>query len=302
MSKEKNGGDGMKRMSWIMGMILALCVMLAGCSGGTTAGGSATGSSDIEISGLTFGFVRAEDYDPETFDIENAAQWTTLDVDTEYYLFLTLDIQARRDNDGQSLLNIKITFDSLDILEGTMEDVSTGMIETMTFQDANTGNIGKSTTVSFKIPSLSAEPKKINMIVSLQPIMVGESHIIIGYDYDAPSQYRLLGDDGYTKNLTIQHVKIEAPVLDVTEMGDLTWKHVKNADYYCIFESGSQEPLTDGNGDVIYVRADNTSVGSEIIYNIGQYISGYHMLVVRAFSNNSNILSSDNSNILTYTW
>ena len=274
----------MKRMSWRLGLILALCVMLAGCSGG-----SATGSSDIEISGLTFGFVRAEDYDPETFDIENAAQWTTLDVDTEYYLFLTLDIQARRDNDGQSLLNIKITFDSLDILEGTMEDVSTG-------------NIGKSTTVSFKIPSLSAEPKKINMIVSLQPIMVGESHIIIGYDYDAPSKYRLLGDDGYTKNLTIQHVKIEAPVLDVTEMGDLTWKHVKNADYYCIFESGSQEPLTDGNGDVIYVRADNTSVGSEIIYNIGQYISGYHMLVVRAFSNNSNILSSDNSNILTYTW
>ena len=45
-----------------------------------------------------------------------------------------------------------------------------------------------------------------------------------------------------------------------------------------------------------------TAGGSEIIYNIGQYISGYHMLVVRAFSNNSNILSSDNSNILTYTW
>lgn len=292
----------MKKISLFLVFILALCLSAAGCSNKTTAGGSATGSSDIEIGGLTFGFVRAEDYDPETFEIENAAQWTTLDVDTEYYLFLTLNIQARRDNDGQSLLNIKITFDALNILEGTMEDVSTGMIETMTFQDANTGNTAKSTTVSFKIPSLSSQPKTINMIVSLQPVTVGQSHIIIGYDYDAPSEYRLLGDDGYTKNLTIQRVKIDAPVLETTEMGDLTWKHVKNADYYCIFESGNQDPLTDENGDVIYVRADNTAVGSQMIFNVGQYISGYHMLVIRAFSNSENILSSDNSNIVTNVW
>ena len=176
----------MKKIGWIVIPIIALCFVLTACSGGTTAGGSATGSSDIEISDPVFGFIRAEDYDPETFDIETAAQWTTLDVDAEYYLFLTLDIAARRDNDGQSLLNINITFDALNILQGTMEDVSTGMIEEMTFQDANTGNVGKTTTVSFKIPSLSAEPKTINMIVSLQPVKVGESHIIIGYDYDAP--------------------------------------------------------------------------------------------------------------------
>lgn len=292
----------MKKIGWIVIPIMALCFVLTACSGGTTAGGSATGSSDIEISDPVFGFIRAEDYDPETFDIETAAQWTTLDVDAEYYLFLTLDIAARRDNDGQSLLNINITFDALNILQGTMEDVSTGMIEEMTFQDANTGNVGKTTTVSFKIPSLSAEPKTINMIVSLQPVKVGESHIIIGYDYDAPSEYRLLGSDGYTKNLKIQAVKIEAPELSLTEMGSLTWQHVRNADYYCVYEAGSQNPLTDFLGDVIYITAENTSVGSPMVYNIGEYISGYHALVIRAFSNSSNILSSDNSNIVERVW
>lgn len=292
----------MKKIGWILVPIMAVCFVLTACSGGTTAGGSATGSSDIEISDPVFGFIRAEDYDPETFDIETAAQWTTLDVDAEYYLFLTLDIAARRDNDGQSLLNINITFDALNILQGTMEDVSTGMIEEMTFQDANTGNVGKTTTVSFKIPSLSAEPKTINMIVSLQPVKVGESHIIIGYDYDAPSEYRLLGSDGYTKNLKIQAVKIEAPKLSLTEMGSLTWQHVRNADYYCVYEAGSQNPLTDFLGDVIYITAENTSVGSPMVYNIGEYISGYHALVIRAFSNSSNILSSDNSNIVERVW
>lgn len=292
----------MKKIGWILVPIMAVCFVLTACSGGTTAGGSATGSSDIEISDPVFGFIRAEDYDPETFDIETAAQWTTLDVDAEYYLFLTLDIAARRDNDGQSLLNINITFDALNILQGTMEDVSTGMIEEMTFQDANTGNVGKTTTVSFKIPSLSAEPKTINMIVSLQPVKVGESHIIIGYDYDAPSEYRLLGSDGYTKNLKIQAVKIEAPELSLTEMGSLTWQHVRNADYYCVYEAGSQNPLTDFFGDVIYITAENTSVGSPMVYNIGEYISGYHALVIRAFSNSSNILSSDNSNIVERVW
>lgn len=292
----------MKKIGWILVPIMAVCFVLTACSGGTTAGGSATGSSDIEISDPVFGFIRAEDYDPETFDIETAAQWTTLDVDAEYYLFLTLDIAARRDNDGQSLLNINITFDALNILQGTMEDVSTGMIEEMTFQDANTGNVGKTTTVSFKIPSLSAEPKTINMIVSLQPVKVGESHIIIGYDYDAPSEYRLLGSDGYTKNLKIQAVKIEAPELGLTEMGSLSWQHVRNADYYCVYEAGSQNPLTDFFGDVIYITAENTSVGSPMVYNIGEYISGYHALVIRAFSNSSNILSSDNSNIVERVW
>lgn len=286
-------------------LILSLMFFLFAACNGTTAGGSAEGSADIEISDPEFGFIEAENYDPQNFNINTAAKWTTLNADTEYYLFITFDVTARRDNDGQSLLNVNFTFDALNIMEGTMEDVSTGMITEMIFQDATTGNTGKTTTISFKIPSLSAKPKTINFLVSLKPVKVGESHIIIGYDYnpsDTSHEYRLLGSDGYTKNLKIQSVKIATPVLNVSTLGSLNWQHVKNADYYCIYEAGGQNPLTDFMGEVIYIRAENTAVGGVMYFNIGEYISGYHALVIRAFSNNSNILNSDNSNAIEHIW
>lgn len=294
------------KITFLTILILSLMLFVLGaCSDGTTAGGSATGAADIEISDPEFGFIEAEDYDPENFNINTAAKWTTLNADTEYYLFITFDVTARRDNDGQSLLNVNFTFDALNIMEGTMEDVSTGMITEMVFQDAETGNIGKTTTISFKIPSLSANSKTINFIVSLKPVKVGESHIILGYDYDPSDtgkEYRLLGSDGYTKNLKIQAVKIGTPVLNVSTLGSLNWQHVKNADYYCIYEAGGQNPLTDFMGEVIYITAKNTAVGGMLYYNIGEYISGYHTLVIRAFSNNSNILNSDNSNAIEHIW
>ena len=296
----------MKRIYRILLALVILCATvlpIAACGEPTeTMGGSAKGASDIEISDPVFGFVKEENYDPENFDINTAIKWSTLDVDSTYYLFITFDVTARRDNDGQSLLNVDFTFDALEIMQGTMEDVSTGMIVDMTFKDALTGNTGKTTTISFKIPSQSAKPKTINMIVSLQPVQAGESHIIIGYDYDAEG-YNLLGSDGYTKNLKVASVQIEKPTLTVTEMGSLQWNNVKNADYYCIYEAGSQIPLSDFFGETIYIMSEGISVGGEMTYNIGEYLQGYHALVIRAFSNNSkNILQSDFSNSIEHVW
>lgn len=289
----------MKKIFCVLLCVLALCLSCSACAGsGVTAGGSATGSSDIEISDPVFGFVRASEYDPENFDMDSASKWTDLDLDEEYYLFLSLNVTARRDNDGQSLLSVNVTFDALNILDGTMEDVSSGLMEEMTFIDAGTGDIGKTTTVSFKIPSLSAEPKTINMIVRLQPMQVGQSHIIIGYDYDAPSEYRLLGSDGYTKNLQIKPVKIDTPVLELTELGVLTWKHVKNAEYYQIYEAGSSQPLTDITGEAITVYPNGTSEGGDMYQDID--LTGYHELVIRAFNSREGILTSDYSNSVVY--
>ena len=284
-------------------LVLALSVsVFAACDDGTTAGGSAKGSSDIEISDPEFGFIKEEDYDPESFDFDTSQKWTNLDVDAEYYLFIEFSVTSRRNNDGQSLLNVDFTFDALDIMQGTMEDVSTGLIEEMTFNDASTGRPGKTTTISFKIPDKSSKPKTINMIVRLKPMQKGESHIIIGYRYDAPDQYKLLGSDGYTKNLKIQSVQIVTPELSVTEMGALTWKNVKNADYYCIFEAGSSTPLTDWNDEVIYIRTEGTSVGGTMIFNVGEFLIGYHALVIRAYSNNKNIEPSNYSDPVEHEW
>lgn len=293
-------------------MIVALFVpFAAGCDFPTTAGGSAKGASDIEVTDPVFGFVPEDEYDPETFDFDTAFKYIELAVDTQYMLFISFDVTARRDNNGQSLLNVDFTFDTLDVLDGTMEDVSTGMIQTMVFTDAVTGVTGKTSTVSFKIPDRSASPKTINIIVRLTPLQAGQSHISIGYRYDpsvsdspgtSPENYRLVGSDGHTKNINVKKVKIETPVLGMNEtLGFLTWKHVKNADYYCIYEEGNAEPLKDADGETTYVRPNDISIGGEMTYNIGSILTGIHLLRIRAFSNNSNILASDFSEILQYT-
>ena len=283
-----------------LALVCAFAVILAACDDGIGAGGSAKGSSDIDISEPTFGFVRQDQYDPETFDPEK------VDVDTSYYLFVNFDITAARNNDGQSLLDVNVTFDNLQIMEGTMEDVSSGLIQNMVIDDAQTGNLSRVNTISFKIPSLSTEPKTIKMIVKLVPMQVGESHIIFGFKYNpsvgTTEEYRLLGSDGRTKNLTIKAVQIGQPALTVASNGFLSWAHVKNAEYYCIYADGSTDPLQDYDGQDIQISAEGYVVGDEISYNVGQYIEGDHLLRIRAFSNNPNVTPSSFSNQVEHMW
>ena len=272
--------------------IVLLACSLVACGDGMTKGGSATGSSDITVSDPVFGFISEAEYDPATSVIDTSKKWTALDVDTSYYLFLSFDVTAARDNDGQSLLDLNITFDALNVMDGTIEDVSTGMIESLVFTDAVTGNVGKTTTASFKIPSLSSEPKKIEMIVKLRPVDVGESHIMIGYDYDPEGEYKILGSDGYTKNLKINEVQIESPAL--------SWNHVKNAEYYMVYENGVA--LKDYLGKDIVITAEGYAVGSAIQYAIGNDIVGFHNVMIKAFSSNKNVLESNYSNAVSHEW
>lgn len=291
------------RKVWKIGVITLLAVLIMCCTAAcdkTTKGGSATGSSDITVSDPVFGFISEDDYDPTTSKIDTTQKWTALDVDTAYYLFLSFDITAARNNDGQSLLDLNITFDALNVMDGTVEDVSTGMIESLVFTDAVTGNVGKTTTVSFKIPALSTEPKRIEMIVKLRPVDVGESHIVISYSYDPEGEYKILGSDGYTKNLKINEVQIESSVLSVVEPGMLTWNHVKNAEYYMIYENN--QPIKDFMGNDIVIMADGYAVGSEIVFSLTGQIFGFHNLQIRAYSSNKNILPSNFSNTISYTW
>lgn len=285
-------------------VLLCLCLPSCDSSSATPSVANGKGSSDIIISEPQFGFVSEEEYDPGASEIDTSHKWTSLDVDTSYFLFLTFDITAARNNDGQSIMDLKITFDSLDVMDGTIEDVSTGNIVSMTFTDSETQKEGRTTTASFKIPAFSAEPKKIEMIVKLRPISVGESHILISYDYDTPANNKILGSDGYTKNLQINAVQIETPVLSVDDMGLLSWNHVKNADYYKLYENGNpvKDPLT---GEELTIDSEGYAVGSEIRYSIANYVVGFHTFTLRAYSRNTkdgNILNSDYSNSIDFVW
>ena len=288
----------MKRLKYLITAICLTALLLLCC---TSCFGkkTATGSSDITVSEPVFGFISEDEYNADP-SADVSKKRTSLDVDTAYFLFISFDITAARNNDGQSLIDINITFDSLNIMEGTIEDVNTGIIENMIFTDATTGNVGKTTTASFKIPSSSSEPKKIEMVVKLRPVNVGESHIIISYNYDSPDNCKILGSDGYTKNLKINQVKIETPQLTLTNMGLLTWKNVKNAEYYMIYENG--KAVCDIYGKEIVIDATDYSVGADIYYNIGEHVSGYHYFTIRAYSANRNILTSDYSSAVDHIW
>ena len=301
----------MKRIIKNLTLFLALIfatVCFAACDNGLTKGGSARGASDIDIGQEKFVFIKAEDYDAETFDIETAHKWTDLDVDIEYYLILTVDVTSVRDNDGQSMLNVNITFDELDIMEGTIEEAGTGHFDEMTFTNAKTGKIGKTSKVSFKISPRSAEPKTINMIIRLKPVKAGEgSHIIIGYDFEpstsagSADDYKMTGGDGQIKYLKVNAVQIAAPVLETSLGGYISWNHVKNADYYMVYEVGKDTPIRDLKRNEIQIPAASYSVGDPIMYNIGEWIvAPFAMLHIRAFSNNSNILPSSYSNTITF--
>ena len=284
----------MKRLKYLLMAICFISILLLSC----TSCKKKTGT-DITVSEPVFGFLNEEEYE-ENPSMDSSKKRTSLDVDTAYFLFISFDITAARDNDGQSLIDINITFDSLNIMEGTIEDVNTGLIENMVFTDATTGNTGKTTTASFKIPAESSEPRRIEMVVKLRPVNVGESHIIISYNYDSPEDCKILGSDGYTKNLKINQVKISTPELSLTSMGLLTWKNVKNADYYMIYENG--KAVCDIYGKEIVIDAAEYSVGSDIYYNIGDQVSGYHFFTIRAFSTNKNILTSDYSTAVERVW
>ena len=105
-------------------------VFFAGCEdmGESSVWGGESAYSDVDVTDPIYGFIKEEDYDPETFDLENATQWTTFDVDTEYFAVINFVVTSRKDNAGQGLLNVQISFDKLDVLHGTVEDVNTGIV------------------------------------------------------------------------------------------------------------------------------------------------------------------------------
>lgn len=295
----------MKRFKRLFLTIFVLCICaftFSACSN-TTAGGNANRSTDLDIGDPQFDFVKEEEYDEDTYVFNPNKKVNNLNVDADYFLFLTFDVNARQNNNGQSVLNVNITFDVLDVLNATVQEANTGAMVEMQYIDATTGKPGKTITLSFKVPPESAKPRKIDMTIKLKPAAAGESHIQINYDYDAPDGYRITGSDGYTKNLTINKVQIQAPVVSLTSLGTLTWNHVKNADYYYIYESSNTNtPLTDVWGEVIIIEAHDAQVGAQLSYNIREDYTGFHIFVIKAFSDNPNITPSSISNPIENDW
>ena len=291
----------MKKM--FKSFIVALTFALIACSfAGCTSSGA---PSAVEVSDPIYGFIEADKYIPNTTTMEDATNGTRLQVDTEYFAMIEFDVTSHSDNDGQSLLNVVITFDNLDAMDGTMEEVSTGIVTELTVTDAPTGKNIKTTDLRFKVPSRSSKPKKIGIVVRLKPLNVEESHIKFTFEAeknaDNVEMFDITGSSGFTRNIKIEQVQLETPEMRYEESYRVLYiKNVKNADYYCLYEAATSDPLKDINGNVIYIRSEDFGVGSEIPYPVSNLTPGLHLLQVRAFNNNErNIAPSDFSEVLS---
>ena len=220
------------------------------------------GTSDVEISGFDYGFIEEANYEDRVTTVADTKRSLPLRVDTVYFCMIEFDVIARDLNDGTSLLDILIKFDNLGVTEGTTEEAGTGNTTEIKFKNAETGTESKISTLSYKIPSDPDKSKKIKILVRMIPMSVGESHISVSFESNEANEFKVLGDDGVTKNIKIDRVALETPVITV-EQNKVKWKHVKNAAYYTIYF---------GEEQMNFEVPSNTSVGTDIEFNLSKFL------------------------------
>lgn len=253
----------------IKAVLLTLCLsamlMLFSCNNDEDGEKYGEGASDIEITNTNYGFIDEETYNGGKTLITDTTKSTNLKADTVYYCLIEFDIVARELNDGTSLLNVIVKFDNLGVTNGTTEEAGTGNVTEMRFTDAVTGKDVKQATLGYKIPSDPSKPKTIKLLVRMEPVSKGQSHISVSFEPAVKNEFKILGDDGITKNLEVESVKIEAPVIEVDrDKKEVTWNHVKYADYYIIYFGEAQI-----NFDKV---ADNTPVGYKFTFDLSEFL------------------------------
>ncbi len=252
------------------------------------------GTSDVEIANFDYGFIEEENYNDRETTVADTKRSTELKVDTVYYCLMEFDVIARNLNDGTSLMNVLVKFDNLGVANGTTEEAGTGNMTEMTFTDAGTGTDSKVSTLAYKIPSDPDKSKKIKILVRMLPVSIGNSHISVSFEPKEFGEFKILGDDGVTKNLEVVRVQLEAPVIEVDrESLKVKWNHVKHADYYLIFFGETEIKFT--NFDAQY-----TAIGTRLEFDLSQFASivDYYVgtVKIQACSNSSNFMKSTHSN------
>ena len=250
------------------------------------------GTSDIEIANFDYGFIEEENYKDRETTVADTKRSTELKVDTVYYCLMEFDVVAKKLNDGTSLMNVLVKFDNLGVANGTTEEAGTGHATDMVFTDAGTGTDSKVSTLSYKIPSDPDKTKKIKILIRMLPVSIGESHISVSFEPSVQGEFKILGDDGVTKNLEVVRVQIEAPVITVDRNSlKVKWNHVKHADYYIIHFD---------NKTIDFKGVDQyTPVGATLEFDLSEFIEynvTFGTVKIQACSNSNNFMKSSYSN------
>ncbi len=297
----------MKKLKRIILFILGFCLIfmtpiLTSCFWDDDNNDSYVPSNDnnttkisVEISNVEYGFINATDVtDDSQLSIKNTSKPTSFDVIKDYYFLISYTMTSRTSNDGTSLLNTNVSFDSTGFIDGNVYTTKSGENPTKTsIKDPGTGMDKINLSISNKIASEKDVSKEIKIVIKMKTLKYGEAYMGVSF---SGSSLSLSGEtDGFGKLLTINKVKLDAPELSFDDSSlELKFNNVKYADYYKTYVDG--EILKDSAGnEVIYSVDEHTSVGAAISWDLSSYISGNHRVKIQSFSNSANFIVSDYS-------
>lgn len=253
--------------------------------------------TDVDISTPKYGFVAQDSFTPNAEDPLEGTQTereVKFEVGTIYYLIIVFTLTPRQENDGQSYFKTTARFDSLEVLDATMQQASTSSTSVEVSHDMIEDKVTRNVQASFKIGASTEDIKNYTMIVRMVPQKVsGSTGVQLKIEFSLDGNNKIWGADGFTRTIDIDKGTLAAPVISYdASTWALKWNHVKNASYYIIYDIDNN-PLTfeTENGqrsEKIMVTSD-VKPGAEmqaIIGNAwinGTLFSGDTFLKVKAF-------------------
>ena len=125
---------------------------------------------------------------------------TDLSIDTRYTLQLSFVATATASNDGMQYFKTILTFNDINILNGSIKEAETGKQAEITEIDSATGSTRKEIELSFKLPMEKDAQKEITILVDLIPVDVQDnSQMLVSF---ASDDAKVLGSDGVSKKFT----------------------------------------------------------------------------------------------------
>ncbi len=285
-----------KTVRSILSIIFAFAIALSAVACGPNLDDN-TGT-DVEISEPDYGFVAQENFTPNK---ENPLEGTktesevTFYVGTTYYLIIVFTLTPRSENSGQSYFKTTAKFDNLDVLDATMQQASTSSTSVEVEHDMLEDKVTRNVQASFKIGASPEDIKKYTMIVRMVPNKVsGKTGVQLKIEFSLEESYEVKGADGFTRTIDIKKGTLAVPQAKYNSFeGSLSWKHVKNASYYVVYDATTKTPLQfemqGGEKSEKIMVTNDINVGDNmdvLLFNAwlnGERLTGYHELKVKAF-------------------
>lgn len=136
---------------------------------------------EMTVSDFSVGITEADSYTNDS-SLGELSSAKALSQTKEYMLVLHFTVTTQEENTADDLFSVKITFGSIDVLDGRCEEVNSGTMHEMVFTNGENGNLSRSTTVSFSVPQGKDVVKEVRMLMRLKPMRVGFSTVSFGFE------------------------------------------------------------------------------------------------------------------------